>query len=176
VEFCFGALWLIAGWRSGFELPSLIPGLLLLSGLLIAAFTDLDCRLIPNEITLTLMIGGSVLSFWNPLLGEAGFGRIANSMGGLAWGGGLLWGAGVLGRRLWKKDAMGGGDIKLAAGMGAFLGWKGTAIAMVAASFLGAIYGISLILAGKIKRRDYIPFGPFLSLGGIVVWLWPNLK
>ena len=176
VEALCGALWFITGTQARMEPALLVPGLVLMSGLLIAAFTDLDCRLIPNEITITLLAAGLALSFWNPALGNEGLWRVANALGGMASGGGLLWLAGAAGQRLFKKDAMGWGDIKLAAGMGAFLGWKGTLTAMVISSLLGALCGFALILLGKIEKRGYIPFGPFLSLGGIIVWLSPVLK
>jgi len=176
VEFLCGALWLLTGLETQMQYAALIPGLFLVTILLIAAFTDLDCRQIPNEVTITLVIAGLALAFWNPGLGETGPGRIMNSLGGLAWGGGLLWATGAAGERVFKKEAMGGGDIKLAAGIGAILGWKGTVIAMVISSFLGALCGLLLIWGGKIQKRDYIPFGPFLSLGGLIVWLLPGLK
>jgi leader peptidase (prepilin peptidase)/N-methyltransferase len=176
VELACAALWLAVGIRSRSEPWALIPGLILVTGLLVSSFTDLDCRLIPNEVTFSLIVAGLALSFWNPTLGEERFWRVINSAAGLAWGGGLLWLAGEAGQRVWKKDAMGGGDIKLAAGIGSFLGWRGAAITIVAASLFGALWGMTLILAGRIKKRDYIPFGPFLSLGGAITWFFPYLK
>ncbi|MBN2881995.1 MAG: prepilin peptidase [Clostridia bacterium] len=64
-----------------------------------------------------------------------------------------------------SKGGMGGGDIKLMAAAGIFLGWKGVLLALVSGSLLGAVISIILIIAGKKGRKDMIPFGPFLCVG-----------
>ena len=69
---------------------------------------------------------------------------------------------------LFGKEGMGGGDIKLLAMIGAFLGWKPALMTIMVGSFLGSIIGITLIAAHVIKREDYIPFGPFLVCGALV--------
>jgi leader peptidase (prepilin peptidase)/N-methyltransferase len=63
---------------------------------------------------------------------------------------------------------MGGGDIKLLAMIGAFLGWKPALMTIMVGSLLGSVVGVSLIVARVIKREDYIPFGPFLVCGAVV--------
>jgi leader peptidase (prepilin peptidase)/N-methyltransferase len=71
-----------------------------------------------------------------------------------------------------KKEVMGGGDIKLFAMLGLFLGLKGTVITMILSIYVGAIYGILIILKSKIKREKYnsiIPYGPFIS---IAAWVY----
>lgn len=64
-----------------------------------------------------------------------------------------------------SKGGMGGGDIKLMAVAGIFLGWKGILVAMILGSLIGAIISLALILLKIKKRKDMIPFGPFLCLG-----------
>ena len=63
---------------------------------------------------------------------------------------------------------MGGGDIKLLAMIGAFLGWKSVLVSIFFGSLIGAVISILLIFIGLKKRTDYIPFGPYLSLGAVI--------
>ena len=69
---------------------------------------------------------------------------------------------------LFGKEGMGGGDIKLLAMIGAFLGWKPALMTIMVGSFIGSIVGVSLLALQVIKREDYIPFGPFLVFGALV--------
>ncbi|MBP9854229.1 MAG: prepilin peptidase [Candidatus Omnitrophica bacterium] len=84
---------------------------------------------------------------------------------GFMLGGGFIYGMGVLGDFLFKKEAMGGGDVKLLAMIGAFLGWKATLLAFFIAPFFGALFG----LIEKIRTKDTtIAYGPFLVLGALM--------
>ncbi len=170
-ELSCGILWGGVGYVTQLEPWSLASGLVLMTGLLVASLTDADCRIIPNEVTALLMIAGVCLSPWNPLLGDTPLGRSGQSLVGLAGGAVFLWITGILGKLIWKKEAMGGGDVKLAGGLGAFLGWKGVAWAIIMASVLGAFWGLLQMALGKLRKRDYIPFGPFLAIGGAMTWL-----
>jgi leader peptidase (prepilin peptidase)/N-methyltransferase len=67
-----------------------------------------------------------------------------------------------------SKGGMGGGDIKLMAAAGIFLGWKGIILAMIVGSVVGAVVSLMLIALKRKKRKDLIPFGPFLCLGILV--------
>ncbi|MDX1357859.1 MAG: prepilin peptidase [Clostridia bacterium] len=67
-----------------------------------------------------------------------------------------------------SKGGMGGGDIKLMAAAGIFLGWKGIILAMIVGSVIGAVVSLTLIALKRKKRKDLIPFGPFLCLGILV--------
>ena len=69
---------------------------------------------------------------------------------------------------LFGKEGMGGGDIKLLAMIGAFLGWKPALLTIMLGSFFGSLVGVGLIAARVIKREDYIPFGPFLVCGAVM--------
>jgi leader peptidase (prepilin peptidase)/N-methyltransferase len=73
----------------------------------------------------------------------------------------------LIGRKIFKKESMGGGDVMLAGGMGACLGWKNALVAFFLAVFVGAIWGIGLIVGKKKEWGTYIPFGPFLVIGSI---------
>jgi leader peptidase (prepilin peptidase)/N-methyltransferase len=76
-----------------------------------------------------------------------------------------------VGSKLFKKEAMGGGDIKLAAMIGAFLGWKLTLLSLFLGFFLGSIIGVIVLLTSK-NKSDVLPFGPFIALGAFVSIFW----
>ena len=101
-------------------------------------------------------------------LGQASRSKLIRDAVVLA-GGGLIYAMGILGKALFKKEAMGGGDIKLMAMMGAFLGWRLILLTFFLAPLLGSVVGIIV----KIKNKgDIIPYGPHLSLAGIAALLW----
>ncbi len=79
---------------------------------------------------------------------------------------------GVLGRAILKKDAMGGGDVKMMAMIGGLLGWKGIVLTTFLGSLLGSIIGVSLILLKGREWGSRIPFGPYLALGALISLFW----
>lgn len=139
------------------------------SAVLIAiAFIDWDTFLIPDVLSLGLLGGGILASFWNPYFGGGpAWARLARSLAGATVGFCVCWGVAAAGEWIFKKEAMGGGDVKLLAAVGAWTGIRGALDCLVLASFLGSIYGIGLILRGRLKRREPIPFGPFLSAAAV---------
>jgi leader peptidase (prepilin peptidase)/N-methyltransferase len=134
----------------------------LFSALVVVTGTDLTHKIIPNVITIPGMAAG--------LLGAATVLPVGmvNSVLGLIVGGGILWLLAWLSPYLFGKEGMGGGDIKLLAMVGAFLGWKPALLTIMIGSLTGSVIGISLIALRLIKRDDYIPFGPFLVLGALL--------
>jgi len=91
-----------------------------------------------------------------------------NALLGVAVGGGILWFLAWVSPYLFGKEGMGGGDIKLLAMIGAFLGWKPALLTIMIGSLTGSVIGVSLIALGFMKRDEYIPFGPFLVLGALI--------
>lgn len=151
-----GLLWFFGpGW------PTVAYGFLY-SALLVVAGTDLSHKIIPNVITFPGIVVGLVSAATILPLG------LINGVIGLLVGGGILWILAWASPYLFGKEGMGGGDIKLLAMIGAFLGWKPALMTIMVGSFLGSLVGISLIAARVIKREDYIPFGPFLVCGALV--------
>lgn len=142
----------------------------LFSALLVVAGTDLTHKIIPNAITfpgivLGLISAGTIL----PL-------GLINGIIGLLVGGGILWLLAWASPYLFGKEGMGGGDIKLLAMIGAFLGWKPAVMTIMVGSFLGSVVGVALIASKVIRRDDYIPFGPFLVCGALVaLFFGPSL-
>jgi leader peptidase (prepilin peptidase)/N-methyltransferase len=119
-------------------------------------FIDREHGIIPDRITLP----GTLLGFaCAPILGVS-WGHSA--LGILLGAGWLLLVIGIywLIRRV---VGMGGGDVKLAAMLGAWLGWKGVFLALLLASFLGVLWGIGLILRKGVSARDTLPYGVFLG-------------
>lgn len=135
---------------------------LLFSALVVVTGTDLTHKMIPNVITLPGIAVGLLGAVTVLPVG------VINSVLGLAVGGGILWLLAWLSPYLFGKEGMGGGDIKLLAMIGAFLGWKPALLTIMIGSLTGSIIGISLIALRIIKRDDYIPFGPFLVLGALL--------
>ena len=135
---------------------------LLYSALLVAAGTDLSHKIIPNALTFPGIILGLVFATTILPLGFLG------SLLGVFVGGGILWVLAWASPYLFGKEGMGGGDIKLMAMIGAFLGWKPALITIMIGSLLGSLVGVTLVAAQIIKREEYIPFGPFLVCGALV--------
>jgi leader peptidase (prepilin peptidase)/N-methyltransferase len=71
-----------------------------------------------------------------------------------------------------SNGGMGGGDIKLFFVIGLVLGFKLTLITFILSSFIGAVFGVFSIVIGKHKKKDPIPFGPFIAIGGIIAYFY----
>jgi leader peptidase (prepilin peptidase)/N-methyltransferase len=156
VEIITGLTYLLLYFK--FHISFLFPVFAILcTSLIIIAFIDLEHKIIPDVITLPGILIGLTVSFTMPHI------TVMNSIKGLLIGGGLFYAAAVL-----SRGGMGGGDIKLIAMIGSFLGWKTTLLTIFLGSFIGSIVGIALIVIKRKGRKDMIPFGPFLSLGAIV--------
>jgi len=150
-----------------------IPYAFLASGFIIATFTDLSHRIIPDEVNFGLLGLGVILSFIFPVLHnvDSRWMSLLYSLLGALVGGGSIFLLGVLGKLIFKKESMGGGDVKLLAMAGSFLGWKLILLSFFIAPFFGAIFGI---IRKIIYKDEYIPYGPFLALGCLISVLWAN--
>lgn len=164
VEALNGAGYGLIVWRYGLGTIAIIY-FALWSALLVISVIDLDYMIIPDRITLPgialgLVIGTLVLPRW------------WDSVAGLVVGGGLLYFMAWISPYLFGKEGMGGGDIKLLAMIGAFLGWKSAVLTIFFGGVAGAMVGLVLMAMRLISRESYLPFGPFLSLGAVVVMLF----
>lgn len=183
VEFISGILFLAMFLKYGLE-PRLAVALIFGWSLMVVSFIDLKHYVIPDVISLPGLGLGLVLAglatagvplFLDPLapplagpVGGRALFPILESLLGAALGGGLLMAAAWAGKLAFRQEAMGGGDVKLAAMMGAFLGWKALMFAMFSAFLAGSLAGLALILLGRVRaRRAVVPFGPFLALGAL---------
>jgi leader peptidase (prepilin peptidase)/N-methyltransferase len=165
VEFLIGLIYVIIYLIYGLSIQSLIY-IILSSALIIIAFIDLNKQIIPDVISLPGIVIGLILSFFVPYI------SFINSSLGVVVGGGIILIIGLAGTAIFKKEAMGGGDVKLAAMIGAFLGWRYVIISLFLGFFLGALAGIFLILSKIKSKEDVVPFGPFIVLGSFITLLW----
>ncbi|MDE2143724.1 MAG: prepilin peptidase [Elusimicrobia bacterium] len=142
-----------------------LAGAILACGALLAvALIDWETFLIPDELSLGLAAAGLLFSPVNPCFsGGAWWTALRGSLIGALAGFAMAWAIAAIGEAMLKKEALGGGDVKLLAGVGAWTGALGAFNCLMLGSFAGSIYGIRLLLAGKAKRSDPIPFGPFLA-------------
>ena len=134
--------------------------------LLVITFIDLDLQIIPDKITLPGIGVGLIVA---PLTGLM---TLPGSLLGVVVGGGSLYLIGILGAVAFNKESMGGGDVKLAAMLGAFLGWKAIVLLLLVAFLMGAVAGIAAIVR---RGRDWdhiIPFGPFIASGAFLTMVW----
>lgn len=133
------------------------------SALIVIFFIDLEFQIIPDVITLPGMVVGLAVS-----LTPGGIG-IVNSLIGLVVGGGALYLIALLGDFLFKRESMGGGDIKMAAMLGAFLGWQKVLFIFMASAVIGLAVSLALMLvSAKLRRERVIPYGPFLALAAML--------
>lgn len=160
-------------WRYGIGLDFVIY-CLLLSALVVITFIDLDFLIIPDRITLVgipLGLAAGCFILPDPFMRASSLGYKAAIMGAL---GGFIFYflMAELSIRLFRKEGMGGGDIKLMAMIGGVMGWKTVILTTFAGSLLGSIVGtIVMVVKGK-GRGTLIPFGPFLAMGAVISLLF----
>ena len=139
---------------------------LLTTALLIVSCIDLAHTIIPDAITLPGIVVGLGTSLWLTPVG------LRNALLGVVLGGGLFLLMAILSVVILQREGMGGGDIKLIAMLGAFLGWQAVLVTIFLAAVLGASVGLALILLRRKDRREPLPFGPFLALGALLAMVW----
>lgn len=165
IEALNGALFVLVFWFFGFSLFTLVF-FLFVSALVVITFIDLDHQIIPDVISLPGIGVGFCCSFLLPWL------TWQDSFFGILLGGGSLYAVAAGYELLTKKQGMGGGDIKLLAMLGAFLGWKAVLPIIFLSSLAGTLVGVPLMLFKGENGRLAIPFGPFLALASIVYLFW----
>ncbi len=145
----------------------LVSSLFFISVLLLVAAIDLKHQIIPNKVILPAMTVQLVLIL-SPLIYHNELKGAIPHLAGFLIGGGILLIAALVSPLIFGKEGMGGGDIKLIAMLGSFLGWINVIITIILSSFIGSVVGIlMMIFLGK-GRKYPIPFGPFLAIGGII--------
>lgn len=161
VEFLNGILALFLFLKFG-PTPDFAALFLFSSALVVITFIDIEHQIIPDEISLPGIVIGFLLSFF---LKEPGW---IDSLFGILLGGGSLLLVAYGYQKLTGKDGMGGGDIKLLAMMGAFLGWKAVPFIIFSSSMIGSVVGVSIMLLQKKDSKLAIPFGPYLAFGAML--------
>lgn len=162
IELSTGLLFMLAFNQFGFTLETLVA-FTFISLLIIIIVSDIAYMLIPDKVLLVfapiLMLERLFIPldpWWDMLIGAA-------------FGFGLLFVIALV-----SKGGMGGGDIKLFFVIGLVLGFKLTLVAFMLSCFLGAFFGIIGMLIGKFKKKQVIPFGPFIAIGTILAYFFGN--
>ncbi|MFH2045562.1 MAG: A24 family peptidase [Pseudomonadota bacterium] len=137
------------------------------AALIVITFIDIDHQIIPDVISLPgIPIGLLLASFFLPSM------NFKESIIGILAGGGSLFAVAWIYSLITKKEGMGGGDIKLLAMIGSFIGWQGVLFTIFTASLTGTIVGITVMLKTRKNVKLAVPFGPFLSIGAILYILF----
>lgn len=153
--------------------------------LIACTFIDFEFRILPDPLTYAGILAGILGSAAFPVLHRAPdawvfdvivvsphLASLVAAALGAVFGGGMILFVRVVGSWIFRKEAMGQGDVFYMAFIGAFVGWRGALGTFVIACFAGSVYGIAHWL---ITRDRYLAFGPFLSLGGLVMMLFPEV-
>lgn len=143
----------------------LIPRLLFACALIVLFAIDLEHHLLPNAITLPGIIVGLVFSLVLPP-------GLLSALLGVLVGGGVLWVIGEVYYRFTGYEGMGGGDVKMLAMIGAFLGWQLVIVALVFSSLAGSIIGLLVIVLKRGGMKHALPYGTFLAAGALIASLF----
>jgi leader peptidase (prepilin peptidase) / N-methyltransferase len=166
VEALSAALYLLFLWQFGLSMDFL-TFCFLATVLLAIFFIDLDHQIIPDSLTYPGMVVGLVVA-----LLPGGIGIVA-ALVGLLVGGGALYLIAILGDLLFKKESMGGGDIKMAAMLGAFLGWQKVLFIFLSSAVIGLVVSVGIMfVSARLREERIIPFGPFLALAAMLAMLY----
>ena len=185
VELATGAIWAWCAWRWGLSLEALTWALFA-TILLGIAMTDAREFIIPHEFSFGGLLIGLVLAF------SAGLGTGLTAVHGAVLGAGVVYLIGVLGEFVFKKEAMGGGDVAMMAMVGAFLGWQSAIATLFLGAFVGVLlHGITLLThrgasplpepseprstdemtPEELRAAGYLPFGVSLAIAAALIAL-----
>ena len=146
-------------------------------------FIDLKVMIIPDALSLGGLLIALLLSFifpdWHTFLSQSStifthLIGLKKAFYGMIVGGGIILLIGIIGSYIFKKEAMGGGDVKMMAMVGAFLGAPSIWLILFLASLLGTAFALLCILKGSKKLSDKVPFGPYLAIASFIALCWKN--
>ena len=160
VELFTGLLTVVLVWRFGLTITT--GGYFVFcAALIVMTFIDLDYQLIPDVISLPGIIVGFLFSLVSPTVSWS------SSLIGIVLGAGVLLIVAEGYRLLTGREGMGGGDVKLLAMIGAFLGWRAVPFTLFTASCVGSLVGVTAMVRQHTNTQLALPFGPFLALGAL---------
>ena len=170
VELLMASLAVVLLYQFGLGL-AFVVGFVFVAALIVISFIDLDVRIVPDVISLPGIVIGILFSVVGRYLISDPLDIVPTPLGallGVLVGGGFLLAVAWIYERFTGVEGMGGGDIKLLAMIGAFLGWPSIPLTLFFSSLGGSIIGLSIMLAKGVDRRYALPFAPFLCLGALV--------
>ncbi len=183
VEALTGVLFALIYYREGLQAGTAVGQLALMmlvtSLLIVASAVDVEYFIIPDEVSVFGIMGGLLAGVLLPelhvgtqsyntferLTGDLTLDGLIGSAIGALGGGGMIFVFALIGAAIFRREALGFGDVKLMAMLGAFFGWKVVVTAFFLSPFLGLIYGLPLML---MSNENVMPYGPFLSLGAVL--------
>ncbi len=152
------------------DIATIIEVVVLLPIFVAISWIDFEHYVIPDELTLSIALFGIV---FNGIVG--GFERILMGFLGAVIGLGLFYAIGFLGKRAFRREALGEGDIFLMGSVGFLVGWKGVLLVSFLAALMGAVFGV-VVMALRGNRDDtekiVVPFGPFICAATLVAIIW----
>lgn len=166
------------GMTEIYSVPQVFCYWLVVFGLVMGSFIDIDHYILPDRVTLGGIVLGFICSALVPALHQQEYWlkSLLISFAGAAIGFGLLWLVAIFGKLIFKKEAMGFGDVKLMGAIGAFFGISSIFFVLIFSSFLGAFFGIVCMILKKKELQSRIPFGPFIAAAVLVFMFWgPSL-
>jgi len=164
VELLTGVLFAAVAWRFGAQAMTIV-WCAVVAVLVALSAIDWDTTVLPDSLTLPLLWGALIAAAlgWNLTLKDAVWGAAAGYLS--------LWAVYWLFKLTTGKEGMGYGDFKLLAALGAWMGWQAILPIVLLASVIGAIVGLGMKATGALREGRFVPFGPFLAGGGVVVLL-----
>jgi leader peptidase (prepilin peptidase)/N-methyltransferase len=177
VELLMACLAVILYYQFGFSL-AFLASFIFVAALIVISFIDLDVRIVPDVISLPGIVAGLLFSVVARYGINDPFELIPSPLSALV---GALAGGGFLLALAWAYEAftgvegMGGGDIKLLAMIGAFLGWTSIPFTLFFASLTGSVIGLGFMIGKGVGRRFALPFAPFLCLGALLYLFFGNV-
>jgi leader peptidase (prepilin peptidase)/N-methyltransferase len=171
------ALFAVTLWHWFGPSFSFFVGFVFVAALIVISFIDLDVRIVPDVISLPGIILGLVFSVVGYFFFRDGSGVIPSplsSLIGIFTGGGFLLATAWAYEKFTGVEGMGGGDVKLLAMIGAFLGWPSIPVTLFIASLLGSVVGIACMAITGAGRRLALPFAPFLCSGALLYLYFGN--
>jgi leader peptidase (prepilin peptidase)/N-methyltransferase len=165
VEALTGILSAYAAWHFGFGLVA-AAAIVFIWALIALTFIDFDTQLLPDDITMPLLWLGIIFNMFGA------FTTLNNAVAGAIIGYLVLWSVYWLFKLVTGKEGMGYGDFKLLAAIGAWLGWTLLPLVIMLSSVVGAVVGMTLIIAARHGRNIPIPFGPYLAGGALIALFW----
>ncbi|MBR4682923.1 MAG: prepilin peptidase [Elusimicrobiaceae bacterium] len=167
IELLTAVLTVLFVWRLGLS-PWMFVVVAAVYALIALSVIDLEFMIIPDRFSLGLIVWGLLFAWLNPNFEGVWWQKELYALLGAGVGLFGVLAIALIGTWIFKKEAMGGGDVKLMGGIGALLGWQGVITTIVFASFFGLVYSLGLMIFKGKKGGDVIPFGPFLSLGALI--------
>jgi leader peptidase (prepilin peptidase) / N-methyltransferase len=142
---------------------------LVATALIVIFFIDLDYYIIPDVITYPGLAIGLACSFLPDGIG------ITQALIGAIVGGGSLYAVAMLGQLLFKKESMGGGDVKMTAMLGAFLGWQNVLVIFLLSAVIALVVSLAIMaVSAKFRQSRMIPFGPFIAIAAVIAMTHGN--